>query len=168
MDIDRYDTTSSSRRSGADGKVIESGEKGMGGQKMEEERTEDSRSKPSFERLALEFRKLSRQLEVNDSSLCRNYYNNTDIADLARVQIALTERTQSNPLYIPPVDLVRNMDRYPSVAHSFGGSLPLNALSNRSVVVVQSSNVWRQAKYAYPKSMPSFNKFCILNDKELF
>jgi hypothetical protein len=104
----------------------------------------------TFTRLSMKFKKLYAETGGITS----------DIADMARLQSALVEKTELNHQYIPPRELANNMDIYPSVTHSFGGSLPLDAKSNKTVVVVQSSQEWKTCKYAQPQCMPSFRKYC--------
>ena len=101
-----------------------------------------------FEELALELKKLATELS-----------SQSDVKDMLQVQLALQQNNTSNPHFISPRELACNMDKYPSTAARFGGLLPLDPYSNATGVVVQSSNEWKQSKYVYPKSMPSFRKW---------
>jgi hypothetical protein len=58
-------------------------------------------------------------------------------------------------------ELASYMDDYlPDSAASFGGSLPLSADGNSGCVAIRSGHIWRDQRYALPKNLQCFRKFC--------
>ena len=54
--------------------------------------------------------------------------------------------------------IVSFVNSYPTSCHKNGGTLPLSRLNQYEVVNVQSSHMWRNTPYCYPRENPSFRK----------